>query len=52
MRQKQTDKPANPVQKKAPVIPMLITGNLGLSTLVKENGMTAEEMDVQNLIKP
>ena len=47
MRQQQkTDKPAMPVQKKAPVIPMLKTGNLGLSTLTKENGMTAEEMDV------
>ena len=46
MRQQKTDKPTMPVQKKAPVIPMLKTGNLGLSTLTKENGMTAEEMDV------
>ncbi len=32
--------------KKAPFIPALKVGGLGLSTLIKENGKTQEEMDV------
>jgi hypothetical protein len=38
----QTKQPLEEVKKK-PVIPMIKTGGLGLSTLVKENGLTAEE---------
>jgi len=34
-----------------PVIPMLKTTGLGLSTLIKDGGKTQEEMDVENQIK-
>jgi hypothetical protein len=40
------------VISKKPFIPMLKTATLGLSTIVKENGLTAEEQSVQDLIKP
>ena len=39
-------------QKKKPFIPPLLGAkNLGMSTLVQENGKTREEMDVDNLVK-
>lgn len=37
---------------KKPFIPMLKTGGLGFSTLVKDGGKTQEEIDVENQIKP
>lgn len=43
--------PSNPVHKK-PVIPMLKTGGLGFSTIIKEGGKTQEELDVESQIKP
>ncbi len=37
--------------KKAPFVPALKISGLGLSTLVKENGKTQEEMDVDAQVK-
>ena len=44
---------APPVQQtaKKPIIPMLNTGGLGFSTLVKEGGKTQEELDVESQVK-
>ena len=36
-----------PVKKGPPKIPMLPMRGLGMSTLIKENGKTQEEMDVE-----
>ena len=43
--------PEQPKAKKKPFIPSLKTGSLGLSTLMKENGKTQEEIDVENQVK-
>jgi len=37
--------------KKVPFIPELKVGGLGLSTLLKENGKSAEEMDADAQVK-
>ena len=40
-----------PIAKKKPLIPSLKVGGLGLSSIVKEDGKTQEELDVENLVK-
>lgn len=40
-----------PVKKKPFIPPLLGAKNLGMSTLIQENGKTQEEMDVDNLVK-
>lgn len=40
-----------PVKKGPPVIPSLKVGGLGFSTIVKENGKTQEELDVEKLVQ-
>jgi hypothetical protein len=39
-----------PIKKGPPVIPSLKVGGLGFSTIVKENGKTQEELDVEKLV--
>jgi hypothetical protein len=39
------------VKKGPPMIPSLKVGGLGLSTLIKDNGKTQEEMDVDQQVQ-
>ena len=43
--------PPAPAKKKPFIPPLLGAKNLGMSTLIQENGKTQEEMDVDNLVK-
>ena len=45
------ERPAAPVKRKPFIPPLLGAKNLGMSTLVKENGKTQEEIDVENQVK-
>jgi hypothetical protein len=38
--------------KRKPMIPSLKVGSLGFSTLIKEDGKTQEEQDVEKLVNP
>jgi hypothetical protein len=42
--------PPSVITRKAPFIPSLKVGGLGMSTLIKENGKTQEELDVEKLV--
>jgi len=43
--------PAPPAKKKPFIPPLLGAKNLGMSTLIGDNGKTQEEMDVDRLVK-
>jgi hypothetical protein len=42
--------PPPPTEQKKPFIPSLKVGGLGFSTLIKDNGKTQEEQDVEKLV--
>ena len=42
--------PAQTQANKRPLVPSLKVGGLGLSTLVKDNGKTQEELDVEQQV--